>query len=221
MTLSGGQRARLGCARAVYDKDVEIYFLDDPLSALDVKVGRHLFDNCIRGLLKSKTVFIVTHQLQYIQHCDQVLVMESGQVVDQGSYEQVCESGKSKFSQAIREYGGGEDVNDAVDDYMEGQDQGTTAENLGNLMETSEKKGLLDLRIDDDVKKKLVVVPTAAASAFGQEMSQEKAVTGNVGWSTYYRYFRAGASMLTGVVLIASLIVGEVAQVITDWYGIM
>lgn len=53
VTLSGGQRARLALARAVYF-NADIYLLDDPLSAVDSKVGSHLFEECIRGLLKDK-----------------------------------------------------------------------------------------------------------------------------------------------------------------------
>jgi ATP-binding cassette subfamily C (CFTR/MRP) protein 4 len=53
VTLSGGQRARLALARAVYH-DADMYLLDDPLSAVDPKVGKHIFDACIRGLLKQK-----------------------------------------------------------------------------------------------------------------------------------------------------------------------
>lgn len=55
MNLSGGQKQRLSLARAVY-QDQDIYLMDDPLSAVDVYVGRHLFDNLIgpNGLLKNK-----------------------------------------------------------------------------------------------------------------------------------------------------------------------
>jgi ATP-binding cassette subfamily C (CFTR/MRP) protein 4 len=63
VSLSGGQKARINLARAVY-RDADIYLLDDPLSAVDAHVGRHLFDNCIKTYLKDKLVILVTHQLQ-------------------------------------------------------------------------------------------------------------------------------------------------------------
>uniref|UniRef100_A0A669C2N7 Multidrug resistance-associated protein 4 n=1 Tax=Oreochromis niloticus TaxID=8128 RepID=A0A669C2N7_ORENI len=74
-TLSGGQKARVNLARAVYE-DADIYLLDDPLSAVDAEVGKHLFDKCICGLLKNKCRILVTHQLQHLRDVDQILVLK-------------------------------------------------------------------------------------------------------------------------------------------------
>ena len=60
INLSGGQKARLSLARAVYSRN-DIYLLDDPLSAVDAKVARKLYHNCLIGILKGKTVILVTH----------------------------------------------------------------------------------------------------------------------------------------------------------------
>ena len=75
MTLSGGQKARVNLARAVY-RDAEVYLLDDPLSAVDTAVARHLFDKCIRGLLKDHVVILVTHQLQFALEADKILALK-------------------------------------------------------------------------------------------------------------------------------------------------
>jgi ATP-binding cassette subfamily C (CFTR/MRP) protein 1 len=64
VNVSGGQKARIALARACY-ADCDIYLLDDPLSAVDTKLSRHLFHSCILGLLKHKTRLLVTHQVQY------------------------------------------------------------------------------------------------------------------------------------------------------------
>nr|XP_057907958.1 multidrug resistance-associated protein 4 isoform X2 [Doryrhamphus excisus] len=74
-TLSGGQKARVNLARAVY-QDADIYLLDDPLSAVDAEVGRHLFEQCICGLLKRKPRILVTHQLQYLKAANQIVVLK-------------------------------------------------------------------------------------------------------------------------------------------------
>ncbi|XP_012261830.2 ATP-binding cassette sub-family C member 4-like [Athalia rosae] len=84
-SLSGGQRARINLARAVY-RDADVYLLDDPLSAVDTHVGKQLFDNCINGYLKHKTRILVTHQLQYLKDADLIVVLRNGKVVNQGTF---------------------------------------------------------------------------------------------------------------------------------------
>uniref|UniRef100_A0A1I7U8T3 ABC transmembrane type-1 domain-containing protein n=1 Tax=Caenorhabditis tropicalis TaxID=1561998 RepID=A0A1I7U8T3_9PELO len=91
ITLSGGQKARISLARAVY-QDKDIYLLDDPLSAVDAHVGRALFDKVIgpEGLLRSKTRVLVTHNLQYTKYVDSIYVIEDGQIVQHGKFEEIA-----------------------------------------------------------------------------------------------------------------------------------
>ena len=84
-TLSNSQKARLSLARAIYSKS-DIYLLDDPLSAVDDKIGEYIYDQAICGLLKEKTVILVVHHLKYIQRADKVLVMEDGLIKAQGTF---------------------------------------------------------------------------------------------------------------------------------------
>uniref|UniRef100_A0AAX7VVZ1 Cystic fibrosis transmembrane conductance regulator n=1 Tax=Astatotilapia calliptera TaxID=8154 RepID=A0AAX7VVZ1_ASTCA len=91
-TLSGGQKARVNLARAVY-QDADIYILDDPLSAVDAEVGRHLFEQCICGLLKNKLRILVTHQLQYLKAANQIVVLKEGHMVAKGTYTELQQSG--------------------------------------------------------------------------------------------------------------------------------
>jgi ABC-type multidrug transport system fused ATPase/permease subunit len=85
VNCSGGQRARIGLARAAY-VDADVYLLDDPLSAVDARVGRLLFDRCIRRLLGGRTRVLVTHQLQHLRWADSIAVMAHGRVALQGSF---------------------------------------------------------------------------------------------------------------------------------------
>lgn len=82
-TLSGGQKARIALARAVY-QDKAIYLLDDVLSAVDVNVARHIFQHCIMGLLRNKTRILCTHHVQYLFQADRIVVMDSGIIKQQG-----------------------------------------------------------------------------------------------------------------------------------------
>lgn len=77
--LSGGQKARLGLSRALYS-EADIYLFDDPLSAVDAKVGKHMFDEAICRYLKGKTRILVTHQVQYITPEAKVYQVNHGQV---------------------------------------------------------------------------------------------------------------------------------------------
>lgn len=83
ITLSGGQKARLALARAIY-ADSDIYILDDPISAVDAKVAKEIFEKCLKRLSLQKTVILVTHQIGYLYECDQVLILEAGAITVKG-----------------------------------------------------------------------------------------------------------------------------------------
>ena len=72
-TLSGGQRARVSLARALYS-DADIYILDDILSAVDAHVGAFLFSMTIKEYLKGKTILLITHSLQFVSHADRIFL---------------------------------------------------------------------------------------------------------------------------------------------------
>lgn len=92
VTLSGGQRARINLARAVY-KDADIYLLDDPLAAVDTRVAKHLFEECICGYLKDKCVILVTNQLQFLKAANTIILLQSGSIASSGTYQELQESG--------------------------------------------------------------------------------------------------------------------------------
>lgn len=93
VSLSGGQKARINLARAVY-KDADIYILDDPLSAVDTQVAKQLFEDCISGYLKNKCTILVTHQLQFLKSVSKICLMENGCITTTGTYEEIQNSEK-------------------------------------------------------------------------------------------------------------------------------
>lgn len=85
VNLSGGQKARIALARAIYSNK-DILLLDDPLSAVDAHVVSHLFNNCIQKYLEGKTRLLITHKTHLLEHADKILCIEKGMSVGFGSY---------------------------------------------------------------------------------------------------------------------------------------
>ena len=92
IVLSGGQRARVELARAVYSR-ADIYLFDDPLSAVDTKVGHHIFQTCISELLRDKTRLMTTHNLEVLRDADHIVVMENGSTLAAGSFAALLHAG--------------------------------------------------------------------------------------------------------------------------------
>ena len=116
ISISGGQKARLSLARAAYS-NADIQLLDDPLSAVDPRVGRHLFTRCIGagGMMGAMTRVLVTHQKQYLPHCDRILVVRGGRVVEEGGYEELVARGVEEVMM------GGTDGTDTSNNAQAGQ----------------------------------------------------------------------------------------------------
>ncbi|XP_072028464.1 ATP-binding cassette sub-family C member 9-like [Amphiura filiformis] len=99
INLSGGQKQRISVARAVYSSK-DIVILDDPLSSLDAHVGAHLFENAIMRLLvqRNTTVILVTHQIRFVPHADQILVLKNGLITFQGRLQDMEKHNPDIFS---------------------------------------------------------------------------------------------------------------------------
>jgi subfamily B ATP-binding cassette protein MsbA len=89
--LSGGQRQRLAIARAIY-KDAPILILDEATSALDTESER-LVQDALNRLMRGRTAIVIAHRLSTIERADHIVVLEAGQIVEQGSHAQLLASG--------------------------------------------------------------------------------------------------------------------------------
>ncbi|GFR60827.1 multidrug resistance-associated protein 7-like [Elysia marginata] len=135
ITLSGGQRARVALARAVY-QDKNIYLLDDPLSAVDAHVAQHIYKHCIMGLLKNKTRILSTHHVHYLSNADWIMVMEQGRISQSGPPEEVLAGvhlTENKY-QDIRS-------TDAKDSQNSNEDEGGAEDNL--VQEEDRRTGVI------------------------------------------------------------------------------
>ncbi|OQV17378.1 Canalicular multispecific organic anion transporter 2 [Hypsibius exemplaris] len=102
--LSGGQKQRVSLARAVYS-NADVYILDDPLSAVDAHVGKHIFENVIgpNGVLKNKTRILVTHGIGFLPQTDLIIVLSGGTVSEVGTYRTLLRN-RGAFSDFLRTY---------------------------------------------------------------------------------------------------------------------
>ena len=165
--LSGGQRARVSLARAVY-ADVDLYLLDDPLSAVDFKVGQQIFEKCIKGLLRHKTLVIASHQEQHMQGADNVIMLYKGRVLGAGSFTELKEKGilNATVDPLYKKLGENNSQN-STDRENEERDEDTG--NFGRIVsQTNEAHGL--------------------------QILEEDRVVGVVSSKTYWKYFRSGVS---------------------------
>ncbi len=92
VNLSGGQKARVAIARAVYN-DNDVYIMDDPISALDAYVANNIMKNVLVTHLKNKTRILVTHAIQYLHYCDRIILMEKGKIRWEGNYQELLKQG--------------------------------------------------------------------------------------------------------------------------------
>uniref|UniRef100_A0A8C7EUI1 Multidrug resistance-associated protein 1 n=1 Tax=Neovison vison TaxID=452646 RepID=A0A8C7EUI1_NEOVI len=108
VNLSGGQKQRVSLARAVYC-DSDIYLFDDPLSAVDAHVGKHIFENVIgpKGMLRNKTRLLVTHSISYLPQVDVIIVMTGGKISEMGSYQELL-ARDGAFAEFLRTYASSE-----------------------------------------------------------------------------------------------------------------
>lgn len=104
INLSGGQKQRVSLARAVYQNS-DIYILDDPLSAVDAHVGKHIFNKVVgpTGLLNGKTRILVTHGIHFLPQVDEIVVLGNGTILEKGSYHDLLNK-KGVFAKNLKTF---------------------------------------------------------------------------------------------------------------------
>ncbi|KAM8716483.1 hypothetical protein ACLKA7_003372 [Drosophila subpalustris] len=201
-SLSGGQKARISLARAVY-RQADVYLLDDPLSAVDTHVGRHLFEQCMRGFLRNQLVILVTHQLQFLEHADQIVIMDKGKVTDVGTYEHMLKSGQD-FAQLLAQHSPEETVEEVRDSKAAGDSNGKAASySRNNSVESRNSVSSMGSSVADSL----------IAQEKPKEVHESRS-TGKIGWDMYHKYFAAGCGWFM-ILLVAFLCIGT--QVMASW----
>ncbi|KAL9932849.1 hypothetical protein V8E36_008104 [Tilletia maclaganii] len=196
VNLSGGQKARVSLARAAY-YDADVCLLDDPLSAVDPHVGRHLMHKCIMEFMHGKTRLLVTHQLWALPLVDRILVMDDGKVVEQGTYSDLVSRPGGVFAALIEEHG---------------------------IKESAEQK---DEEQEDKAEQAALPPPPAASSSSAKKpkaggrddaavaalMTDEEREVGAVSLKVYWRYLASAGSAWWAPVLLSLMTLIQIAQI--------
>ena len=207
INLSGGQKQRVSLARAVY-AGADLYLLDDPLSAVDSHVGKHIFDEVLSsatGLLRGKTRILVTHGVSFLQEVDQIVVMKGGRVAEVGSYQSLMERGGA-FAEFLVTYGNESVEQEEVEDDFEIKSISALSNGTGPF-----SRSVSQVDAPSPIPRERALSITSRDSAFsnpdgvrlptlaektslekdGALIEEEKAMVGKVSWSIYGSYFRS------------------------------
>ncbi|XP_044865818.1 ATP-binding cassette sub-family C member 4 isoform X4 [Mauremys mutica] len=203
-TLSGGQKARVNLARAVY-QDADIYLLDDPLSAVDAEVSRHLFEKCIYQALHQKVSILVTHQLQYLHAVNQILILKEGKMVGKGTYSECLSSGID-FASLLKK---NEEVEQSP---IPGIPTMKSARNRTFSQSSVWSQDSLVQSQKDGTVEQPPTEPLVTA------LPEESRSEGKINFKMYRKYFAAGANYFVIFILLLLNILAQVAYVLQDWW---
>ncbi|CAG9575824.1 unnamed protein product [Danaus chrysippus] len=188
ISLSGGQRARIGLARACY-RNADIYLLDDPLSAVDTHVGKHIVSECVMGLLRHSTRILVTHQLHHLKQADRVVILHNGEVETTGTFEEVSKCPLFK----------------ELEDEEQSPDDSTSPQIL--------RKRTLSVQSHSSVS---TTAESPQEEQVEPEESDELMEKGRVSSSVYMKYFRAGANWFLLLTTIISILLAQIITSVSD-----
>nr|XP_035980220.1 multidrug resistance-associated protein 9 isoform X2 [Halichoerus grypus] len=222
LNLSGGQRQRISLARAVYSNH-EIYLLDDPLSAVDAHVGKHVFEECIKKTLRGKTIVLVTHQLQFLESCDEVILLEDGEICEKGTHKELMEE-RGCYAKLIHNLRGlqfkdpehiynaamvealkespAERDEDAALAPGDGKDEGKEPEMDSEFIDITGATGLVSVS----------VVP------LHQLVQTESPQEGTVTWKTYHTYIKASGGYLLSLFAVSLFLLMIGSSAFSNWW---
>lgn len=229
VNLSGGQKQRVSLARAVYC-DSDVYLLDDPLSAVDAHVGKHIFENVIgpKGLLKNKTRLLVTHAISYLPQMDVIIVMSGGKISEMGSYQELL-ARDGAFAEFLRTYASAE------------QEQGQPEDGLAGVGGPGkEVKQMENGMLVTDTAGKQMQRQLSSSSSYSRDVSQhhtstaelrkpgpteetwklveaDKAQTGQVKLSVYWDYMKA-IGLFISFLSIFLFLCNHVASLVSNYW---
>ncbi|KAF8383121.1 mrp-3 [Pristionchus pacificus] len=234
INLSGGQKSRVALARACY-QDRDVYLLDDPLSAVDAHVARHIFDKVIgpNGILRKKTRLFVTHGLTFLKDTDKVVIMQDGSISHVDKFEVLVEDESvSHMLKEVEQVNRKEDMTPSTErsdehDSADDEDGDQFDDSLSAVSRASRKSKLsvVSRKISQQGKKLSVTgmpLPEPEKEDKGQLIAKEAMATGHVKASVYFDYIRSMGIWSTFIPFIAFWTLSSIFQMsrafwVTAW----
>ena len=229
INLSGGQKARLSLARAVY-KRPDVIFMDDPISALDTQTRKKIFTEVFQGILKEKTRVLVTHAVDFVHLADKIVIMNEGKIIAQGSYSELedhpymkqildihetnkdeiknaNEQDKQQIQMARRQSGepARESISDA--DTLESDEHGSASSIMNDEEISAKLQSLAKVKLGLDEKTEKVV---------GKLLMDEKDEKVNADSSTFFKLFAMMGGFTCVTIFIAQNIFFRMVDVYQD-----
>ncbi|KAF1914976.1 P-loop containing nucleoside triphosphate hydrolase protein [Ampelomyces quisqualis] len=189
ITVSGGQKQRMNIARAIYF-NADIILMDDPLSAVDAHVGRHIMDNVICGLLKNKCRILATHQLHVLDRCDRIIWVEEGRVQAVDTFEALMSQNEG-FQQLMKSTKKEEEREDEEVDVEEVAAEVTDGKKEAKKTAKRQKKAVALMQVEDRATK-------------------------SVSWGVWIAYIKAGGGIWVGPLVFILLVLSQGANIVTS-----
>lgn len=188
ITVSGGQKQRMNIARAIYF-NADIILMDDPLSAVDAHVGKHIMDNAICGLLRNKCRILATHQLHVLDRCDRIIWVEEGRVQAVDTFDALMSSNEG-FQQLMK---------------TTKKEEEHDAEEVADEVDEDAKGAKKDAKKTAKRQKKAVAL-----------MQVEDRATKSVSWGVWIAYIKAGGGIWVGPLVFILLVLSQGANIVTS-----
>lgn len=239
ISLSGGQKARLTLARAVYAR-ADIYLLDDVLSAVDQHVGRHIINRVLgrNGLLNGKTRILATNSIPVLKESDFIALLRNGTIIEKGTYEQLIAM-KGEVANLIRSAISEEDTDSGRDDspqsstmlgpmdeesdlseIEEAQERLSSLAPIRNTSSAVRRESMHTLRRASTASPENMrgkIVDEEANGALKTKQTKETSEQGKVKWSVYGEYAKT-SNLYAVATYLTTLLAAQTAGVLGNFW---
>ncbi|XP_072393692.1 ATP-binding cassette sub-family C member 4-like [Diabrotica undecimpunctata] len=211
-SLSGGQKARINLARAVY-READVYLLDDPLSAVDIHVSRHLYEKCINGYLANRTRILVTHQVHYLKDADNIIILNNGRIEDEGTFNFLANSDNVYAKLLTAEP---ENLEERKQDRSKYSRQLSIRSRKDSLASIVSELSIADTLLSNDID--FEEEGDEKEQEFQVKDLQEQSSKGTVGGSLLFKYMLAGSNTFAVLICVILYIGTQLAASGVDYW---